>query len=66
MQNNGNQRYFPLRDPENPYKVTLTPITEKQYRSLYPDIWAKQTSRLAYNLRCVVLFQTALSLIYYL
>lgn len=34
--NNDNKRYFPLRDPENPFKVTLTPITEEQYRSLYP------------------------------
>lgn len=41
MTNNDNQRYFPLRDPENPFKVTLTPISEEQYRALYPDIWAK-------------------------
>lgn len=32
--NSDNQRYFPLRDPENPCKVTLTPITDKQYHSL--------------------------------
>ena len=36
MTNNDNQRYFPLRDPENPFKVALTPITEEQYRALYP------------------------------
>lgn len=35
--NNDNKRYFPLRDPENPFKVTLTPIAEEQYRSLYPQ-----------------------------
>ncbi len=43
--NNDNKRYFPLRDPENPFKVTLTPITEEQYRALYPDIWATQKTR---------------------
>lgn len=32
------ERFYPLRDPENPYKVTLAPITEEQYRALYPDI----------------------------
>lgn len=32
-------RYYPLRDPENPHKVTLVPITEAQYRALYPEIW---------------------------
>ena len=42
MTNNDNQRYYLLRDPENPFKVTLTPITEEQYRALYPDIWATQ------------------------
>lgn len=39
MTNNDNQRFFPLRRaPENPFKVTLTPITEEQYRAIYPDI----------------------------
>ena len=50
--NNDNKRYFPLRDPENPFKVTLTPITEEQYRSLYPDIWATQ-KREQYHGRCM-------------
>jgi hypothetical protein len=50
--NNDNQRYFPLRDPENPSKVTLVPITEEQYRALYPDIWAKQ-KREQYHGRCM-------------
>lgn len=50
--NNDNQRYFPLRDPENPYKVTLTPITEEQYRSIYPDIWSTQ-KREQYHHRCM-------------
>jgi hypothetical protein len=50
--NNDNQRYFPLRDPENPFKVALTPITEEQYRSLYPDIWATQ-KREQYHGRCM-------------
>ena len=52
MTNNDNKRYFPLRDPENPFKVTLTPITEEQYRSLYPDIWATQ-KREQYHGRCM-------------
>ena len=50
--NNDNKRYFPLRDPENPFKVTLTPIAEEQYRSLYPDIWATQ-KREQYHGRCM-------------
>ena len=50
--NNDNQRFYPLRDPENPYKVTLTPITEEQYRALYPDIWATQ-KREQYHGRCM-------------
>ena len=52
MTNNAKKRYFPLRDPENPFKVTLTPITEVQYRSLYPDIWATQ-KREQYHGRCM-------------
>ena len=52
MTNNDNQRYFPLRDPENPFKVALTPITEEQYRALYPDIWATQ-KREQYHGRCM-------------
>lgn len=49
---NDNQRFYPLRDPENPFKVILTPITEEQYRSLYPDIWAIQ-KREQYHGRCM-------------
>lgn len=37
--NNDNQRFYPLRDPKTPSKVTLIPITEEQYRALYPEIW---------------------------
>lgn len=50
--NKDNQRFYPLRDPENPFKVILTPITEEQYRSLYPDIWAIQ-KREQYHGRCM-------------
>ena len=50
--NNVNQRYYPLRDPENPSKVTLVPISEEQYRSLYPEIWATQ-KREQYHHRCM-------------
>lgn len=39
MQNNDNHRFYPLRDPQIPSKVTLVPITEEQYRALYPEIW---------------------------
>ena len=46
------ERFFPLRDPENPFKVTLAPITEEQYRALYPDIWATQ-KREQYHGRCM-------------
>lgn len=50
--NNDNPRFYPLRDPEIPSKVTLTPITEEQYRALYPDIWATQ-KREQYHGRCI-------------
>jgi len=30
---------YPMRDPENPSKITLVPIDEKVYRELYPEIW---------------------------
>ena len=39
---NENKRFYPLRDSDTPSKVTLVPITEEQYRSFYPDIWATQ------------------------
>lgn len=52
MTNNDNNHYFPLRDPENPFKVTLIPITEEQYRSLYPNIWDTQ-KREQYHGRCM-------------
>ena len=52
MTNNENKRFYPLRDSENPSKVTLVPITEEQYRSLYPDIRATQ-KREQYHGRCM-------------
>lgn len=55
MANNENQskkRYYPLRDTENPYKVSLVEITEAQYRALYPEIWATQ-KREQYHHRCM-------------
>ena len=39
-ENQSKKRYYPLRDAENPKKVTLIEITEEQYRALYPEIWA--------------------------
>lgn len=50
--NQSKKRYYPLRDAENPYKVTLVEITELQYQSLYPDIWATQ-KREQYHHRCM-------------
>lgn len=55
MSNNENQskkHYYPLRDAENPKKVTLIEITEEQYRALYPEIWATQ-SRERNHGRCI-------------
>lgn len=46
------KRYYPLRDAENPYKVSLVEITEAQYRALYPEIWATQ-KREQYHHRCI-------------
>ena len=50
--NQSKKRYFPLRDASNPYKVTLVEITEAQYRSLYPEIWATQ-KREQHHHRCM-------------
>lgn len=36
-ENKSKKRYYPLRDAENPYKVSLVEITETQYRALYPE-----------------------------
>lgn len=55
MANLGNKckkYYYPLRDAENPYRVSLVEITETQYRALYPEIWATQ-KREQYHHRCM-------------
>lgn len=39
MTNTSKKRFYPLRNPENPSRITLVPITEEQYCSLYPEIW---------------------------
>lgn len=55
MANNKNhikKRYYPLRDAENPYKVSLVEITEVQYRALYPEIWSTQKCE-QYHHRCM-------------
>lgn len=31
--NNDNPRFYPLRAPENSFKVSFTPLTEEQYHS---------------------------------
>ena len=55
MANNKNhikKRYYPLRDAENPYKVSLVEITEVQDRALYPEIWSTQKCE-QYHHRCM-------------
>ena len=52
LDNQSKKRYYPLRDSENPYKVSLVEITEAQYRALYPEIWATQ-KREQYHHRCM-------------
>ena len=52
LENQSKKRYYPLRDTENPYKVSLVEITEAQYRALYPEIWATQ-KREQYHHRCM-------------
>lgn len=51
-QTNDKQRYYPVRDPENTHKVTLAPITEEQYRALYPEIWRIRNREQRYG-RCM-------------
>lgn len=36
------QRFYPLRDPDDPGKSRLVPITEEFYHAVYPGIWRKQ------------------------
>lgn len=38
-QSNEKPRYYPLRNPDNPYDVDLIPLTEEEYRNLYRNIW---------------------------
>ena len=47
------QRYYPLRDADHPYRVTLVPITEEQYKVLMPEIYNHRT-REQYHERCFV------------
>ena len=42
MQNNVNQSkqfYYPVRDANDPFKVSLEPIPEHVYHQIMPDIW---------------------------
>ena len=52
LENQSKKRYYPLRDAENSYKVSLVEITEVQYRALYHEIWATQ-KREQYHKRCM-------------
>ncbi len=36
------QRFYPLRDPDDPGKSRLVPITEEFYHAVYPGRWRKQ------------------------
>ena len=36
------QRYYPMRDPNNPDNITLIPVSEEVYRIVYRDIWKTQ------------------------
>ena len=47
------QRYYPLRDADHPYRVTLVPITKEQYQVLMPEIYNHRT-REQYHERCFV------------
>lgn len=35
-------RFYPLRDPDDPGRSDLIPITEEFYRAICPPIWRKQ------------------------
>ncbi len=52
MKNNDNQRYYPIRDAEDPSKVTLTPISEEIYQAIYPEI-ERTRKRMQRAGRCV-------------
>ena len=52
MTNQDKKRFYPLRDTKNPLKVTLVPITEEQYHTLYPEIW-RIRNREQYHHRCM-------------
>ena len=42
------QKYFPVRrNPDNPFNVTLIPVSEEEYRRLMPPIWKHQKQRQA-------------------
>ncbi len=36
------QRFYPLRDPDDPGRSELIPVSEEFYQAVYPDIWKKQ------------------------
>lgn len=52
LANQNEKRYYPLRNVENPQKVSLVEITETQYRAIYPEIWATR-KREQYHHRCM-------------
>ena len=33
------ERFYPVRDAQDPNKVTLKPVSEEEYRALYREIW---------------------------
>ncbi len=50
--NEGKQYFYPLRDTEDPYKVSLTPVSEEIYNAVYPEIWRIQ-KQMQGNGQCV-------------
>ena len=49
---NTKKRYYPIRTSGNPEKTILVPITEEQYRFLYPEIWRVRKNEQE-NGRCI-------------
>ena len=49
---NASEFFYPVRDPSDPTRVQLVPISEELYRELYPDIWKTQ-KRMQRSGQCV-------------
>lgn len=49
---NKEQRYYPVRNADNPFKVDLIPVSEEVYQSIYPEI-ERTRKRMQRNGNCV-------------